>query len=608
VQYREFHYRWEWQLRSSPDSLWPLVADTNRFNRDTGLPALELRGGAATTASARRRLRLSRFGIAVEWEEEPFEWIRPYRFGVRRRYLKGPLAEMRVLVELRPQPAGGTQLVYEIWARASSLFGLIAVPIQIGLISARSFDAAFRKYDRVLADGAKTPVELAIRASLASGGGERLAICRTRLLAQCPSTDLVKRLAETLEQADDLTLSRMRPYAFADYWGRPRGEVLELFLFATRTGMLDLRWDLLCPLCRGAKDSSSSLSGFRSHSHCDACNIDFNISLDRSVELTFRPNPAIRPTSGDDYCVGGPQVTPHIAVQQLLPARSERTLSPCLEAGRYRLRALGLEGGQFLRIAPEGLEETTLSVGNDGWPAGELLLAPNPRLRFLNSTELERLFILERTAWSDQAVTAAEVTALQLFRDLFANEALRPGEPISVGTLSIAFTDLRDSTRMYQQFGDAPAFGRVMNHFDLLREAIIRHEGALIKTIGDAVMCVFRTPVACLRAMLEAQQNLASPAEGHEPLALKAGIHHGPCIAVTLNDRLDYFGTTINLASRLERLSTGADVVVSAAVYSDPEVVQFLAQSNVTAEPVEAVLKGFERQRVELWRIARRKN
>jgi class 3 adenylate cyclase len=143
-----------------------------------------------------------------------------------------------------------------------------------------------------------------------------------------------------------------------------------------------------------------------------------------------------------------------------------------------------------------------------------------------------------------------------------------------------------------------------MNHFDLLREAIVRHDGALIKTIGDAVMCVFRTPVACLRAMLEAQQNLASPAEGRAPLALKAGIHHGPCIAVTLNDRLDYFGTTINLASRLERLSSGADVVVSAAVYSDPEVVQFVAQSNVRAEPVEAQLKGFEGQRVELWRIA----
>src|SRR5213078_1702521 len=207
-----------------------------------------------------------------------------------------------------------------------------------------------------------------------------------------------------------------------------------------------------------------------------------------------------------------------------------------------------------------------------GWTNDELPIDKHAKLQFANATGDEQLFILERTAWNDDAATASEVTALQVFRDLFATEALRPGEQISVGTLTVLFTDLKNSTRMYREIGDATAFGRVMNHFDILRQAIADEDGALVKTIGDAVMAVFRHPAAALRAMLRAQQLLALPKDGNQPLSLKAGIHLGPCIAVTLNERLDYFGSTVNLAARLEGQSSGDDVVISTAVYSDPEV------------------------------------
>src|SRR5436189_3102389 len=111
----EFHYRWEFDLKSSPEQLWPLVADTNRFNRDTDVPSVEM-VNAQAGSNARRRLRLSAFGIPVEWEEQPFEWVRPHRFGVVRRYSKGPMSELRVRVELTPDLTGaedkvGTKLV-----------------------------------------------------------------------------------------------------------------------------------------------------------------------------------------------------------------------------------------------------------------------------------------------------------------------------------------------------------------------------------------------------------------------------------------------------------------------------------------------------------------
>src|SRR5439155_5493207 len=127
-----------------------------------------------------------------------------------------------------------------------------------------------------------------------------------------------------------------------------------------------------------------------------------------------------------------------------------------------------------------------LPASADGWCNGELRLSLRPSLRLENTTDSEQLFILERMAWSDQAATAAEVTALQVFRDLFAHEALRPGDQISVGSLTVLFTDLKDSTRMYREIGDATAFGHVMNHFDILKQVIADEDGALVKTIGDS--------------------------------------------------------------------------------------------------------------------------
>ncbi len=139
MAYREFHYRWEYDHKASPEQLWPLVADTNRFNRDTGVPEVQVsEDDREAKSNGVRRLSLSKFGLRVEWEEEPFEWIRPYRFAVVRRYLKGPVAQMRVQAELKPMEAGGTHLVYEVWAQPKSALGLTAIPLQIGLLAAEA--------------------------------------------------------------------------------------------------------------------------------------------------------------------------------------------------------------------------------------------------------------------------------------------------------------------------------------------------------------------------------------------------------------------------------------------------------------------------------------
>lgn len=605
---QELHYRWEWRLRSSPPALWPSIADTNRFNRDTGIPAIERVEGPGALASARRRLRLHRLGLPIEWEEDPFEWVWPRRFGVVRRYARGPLTQMRVLVELESADGGGTRVVYQVWARPRHLLGRLAVPIEVGRRCARAFEAAVRRYDALLAaprppavgPGAGRPAP-----ELTAGARERLAAGRAVLERGGADPTLVARLVETLGEADDLGLTRLRPYALADLWDASRRPVLELCLAATRAGLLDLRWNLLCPLCRGTQASAGTLGEVRRDVHCDTCQIDFTVDLERLIELTFRPNPAIRAVEDREFCIGGPQVTPHVVVQQLLPPGARRPVAVTLELGRYRLRALGQPGGRLVQVTAGGPAEATLRLEPGGWPPGEAAVAPTATLVLENPTGAEQLLLFERLAWTDQATTAAEVIMLQAFRDLFASEALRPGERIAVGQVVLVFTDLLGSTRLYREVGDAPAFGRVMNHFEILREAITREGGGIVKTIGDAVMAAFGRPLAALRAVLDAQRRLGAPPGSTRPLTLRAGIHVGPCIAVTLNDRLDYFGSAVNLAARLEGLSTGRDVVVSRAVATDPEVAAWLAEAGpaVSVERFETALRGFEAERFEVWRI-----
>ncbi len=606
MPYRELHYRWEYELKAGPEQLWPFVADTNRFNRDTNVPAVEVEPISRRLRNARRRVRLSIFGMPVEWEEQPFEWVRPVRFGVKRTYSKGPVAEMKALAELSPRAGGGTRFTYDVSVTPKSLLGLIAIPLQIGIIGSRRFRRAFKKYDELaLLEGSAE--ELQSAPELSTAASNRLATIRERLMSDADSNPTaVERLIEFIQQADDFSVARIRPYELADYWEQPHRVVLETCLRATRVGLLDLQWDLLCPLCRGPQESGSSLKDIDSQVHCETCRIDFTVNFDRFVELTFRPNAAIRTIDVKDYCIGSPQRTPHVVAQQLLAARSERELSMALEPGSYRVRALELSGEQPVKVSPQGASSAAVTISDNAWSREELSLGTRPVLSLRNKTDAEQLLILERLAWGDQAATAAEVTALQIFRDLFSTEALRPGEQISVGTLTVLFTDLRNSTQLYREIGDATAFGRVMNHFDVLKKVIAEEDGALVKTIGDAVMAVFRQPAAALKAMLRAQEILAAPSQVAEPLTLKAGIHSGPCIAVTLNDRLDYFGSTVNMAARLESLSTGNDVIISRALYEDPEVREFIAAEDLQTAPFEMLLKGFQEERFELWRVGRK--
>jgi class 3 adenylate cyclase len=619
----EKHHRWTWELTASPEALWPLVSDTERFNRDCGYPAVQVVPPGEIVGPLNpgtRRLRTRHLGLLIEWDERPFEWVTGRRFGVERIFQRGPFSVIRALCELTPRQPSGTTLVYQVWFTTANALGRLALRFGAAAWQFRiPFDRVFKRYDRLAQSGA-TQAVLTARARLSPGGSTRLASLKSALIGQGKQpVDLVGRLAGYIATTDDLSAQRIRAYALADQWKTDRRATLKLCLHATRVGLLDFQWDVLCPHCRGAKAVSSSLYGLNPESYCDTCQIDFVASFDQSIELTFTPNAAVRRVRRAEYCIGGPQVTPHIVVQETIPPGAAASIQFPLEPGRFRARTATDPRPRFFRIEPGAAVALKMVLGSAPEPAEEMALAPGADLTLVNNTTGAQLVILEHLAWSDQATTAAEVTSLQLFRDLFSREVLRPGGQVSVSSLTVLFTDLKGSTQLYLEIGDAPAFGRVLTHFDILKVAVEAEGGAIVKTMGDAIMAVFPRPAPALRAMHVAQRQLAlarsaipwngppGSAPLPSPLILKTGLHHGPCIAINQNDRLDYFGTTVNIAARLCSLSTGRDLVLSESVRSDAEVASYLSaqEASLQTSAERARLRGMGDETFPVWRVKR---
>jgi len=595
---REYHYTFTYDLQATPEALWPFVSDTNRFNRDTGLPPMQLLGIENRVKRVKFKLPL----INVQWDEEPFEWTYPYRFGILRRYVNGPLIEMRVDCRLERIPASGTHLTYDVHAVSRNFLGDIVIPLGIGVVSRNVFEKVFHLYDRIASRGGSV-LDISHTRRLSSAGHAKFKVLSERLKAQGVDDNILDRLYEFIHRADELSIQRMRPYALADTWKLPRRAVLEACLRATRVGMLDMYWDILCPECRGVTADNSHLSDLSSRAHCNTCHIDFTASFDHNVEVVFRTNASVRPVDAAlEFCVGSPQRQPHIAFSLVVPAREELPVTTMLEKGRYTMRTTSLQGSQILMATNEGSSNVEIRARDAGWPYDVTRLSLAPRLNLINETDNVQTFELIRTAWSDQAATASDVTTLQTFRDLFSTEVLRLGEEISVSSVTLMFTDLRNSTKLYRDIGDAPAFGRVREHFEILQKAADMESGAIIKTMGDAVMAAFRTPAAAVKAIWNVQQELT--ARGEPPLLIKVGIHHGPCIVVNLNERLDYFGSTVNIAARLPNFSMGGEVIISEPIRNDTEVIEFLEKNAKPNSLIrfQSEIKGYD-QSMDLWRI-----
>jgi class 3 adenylate cyclase len=191
----------------------------------------------------------------------------------------------------------------------------------------------------------------------------------------------------------------------------------------------------------------------------------------------------------------------------------------------------------------------------------------------------------------------------QSFRELFRTELIRSAEGIGVRDLTVIFTDIQGSTALYERIGDLKALSLVQQHFERLLQATIVNNGAVIKTIGDAVMAAFEKPsdAVCAAIAMWEETERFNEFRQNKDIVLKVGIHRGPSIAVTFNERLDYFGRTVNIAARVQDHADGNEICISETVRGAPGVDDLLASRIVTKEQIG--FKGID-QMITVFRVS----
>ncbi len=191
-------------------------------------------------------------------------------------------------------------------------------------------------------------------------------------------------------------------------------------------------------------------------------------------------------------------------------------------------------------------------------------------------------------------LTAKRLLSNQTFRDIYRTDTLDIDQRLKITSLTFLFTDLKGSTELYERVGDLVAFDLVREHFRVLHEIVAAESGAVIKTIGDAVMATFPTPDRALAAALRMRHAMRAlnDAHGREDLLLKIGIHEGPCLAVTFNERQDYFGQTVNIASRVQGLAVSQSILATASVVDHPQSTDLLERNGQKPMMQSQALRG----------------
>lgn len=577
-----------WHLNSSPQQLWPYVANTDRLNHALGLPAVEYRTLISANQQLERIATAKISGMVLEWKEHPFEWVEGRRFGVLREFKNGPFHWFATIVELSPKVGGGTILTQRFRIEPRGLMGRTLAKVNFGNKTKRALGQIYTRIDAVASGklAAKIGADPFEEPVLLSPSVLRKfdTIAEELLQDERLVPIVIRKLVDYVATAPDPEVARIRPLALAEVLGVDGNAMVDVCLQAAHKGLLVLLWDLLCPVCRIASEVKQTLRELRDHGHCEACNLDFELDFANSVEMIFQVHPNLRKVERKTYCIGGPAHSPHVMAQIRLAPGETVSLELALSEGTYRLRGPQLPYWHELRVRPgDGLSRWEHAFSAKGAGDTPILRLGKQTLRLGNRFQTELLVRVERVTQRDDALTAARACANATFRELYPNEVLTPGQLVNVAAVTFLATDLVDGPELYRRLGDAKAFAILHEHFRILDDAIRKEAGAMVKTLGQGVLAVFNDSVNAVRAAV-GLQNLLRGSENTNQLKLRVAVHYGTAMAATLNDRLDYFGTTVNDTLQLASRCNPNEILLTHPVASDPSVFEFLTNNQLRPE------------------------
>lgn len=577
-------------------ALWAAFGDTPRFSRELGEPRWQIAPPDPADAIFVLRGRYQgENGQELGVEIEPHQWVRGRYFAGPKRFQGLPIGGGILAFEFSSPASGRTRVDVTMRVHAvSPEQAHVAAGFCAGFVSQSL--AVLGRLAAAIARGAADPYMPAPppEADEVRSRGMRIVEEMGRPKGE---RTVLTCLVEHIATSDSAVLSRLRPTELAAAWGLSPELVLRAFLYAARAGLLEMAWDVLCPTCRGPASRLGSLDRMHNHSQCGACVNHYDVEFDRLVEATFRPPAWLRSCDDTRYCQGGPSNAEHVEAQLVLRPGVPQTIHLELQPGTYQIWVQRGRCSVQLLVDEQGADHVEIALGDASDAAsGPIHLRSGGGYLTLSLVgDHRRLVLIEEASGIPHLLSAAHVTALQEFRDLYPRTAVAAGQRIRVGRMAFLFSDLKGSTAMFEQLGDGPAYAQVHDHFEFLTQLVRDHRGAVVKTIGDAIMAVFTRDADALRAALAIQRGLPAfnaQRPGVPPLVVKLGVHAGPCVVTSANELLDYFGTTVNLAARVQAQSQGGDVVILARLLSDPEVAA--AAVGTTREDYVATLAGLQ--------------
>ncbi|MEZ4340322.1 MAG: protein kinase [Sandaracinaceae bacterium] len=563
-------YDFVWSLRATPEELWPHVSNTDRLNRAAGLDDVEWSHGESEGyPTLQGRFRAA--GMELRWKENPFEWVAPSRLGVVREYTAGPFEWLRSTVELTPTRSG-TDLRHRIEMLPRGVLGRAAATVEVGLRLRRGLERVYRRIDEscLVARERSTedvdPFDAPARTSPTLRGrvDRRVAAAVTR----GGDPMVLEVLAGFLCKASPARLARIRPKVWAREHGLDEDLTLDALLLAAAEGLLEIRWDLLCPVCRIASRIEDSLRALAEHGRCDACDLDYELDMARSVELVFRVHPALRRADAGVYCIGGPAHSPHVLAQLRLAPSERFALDVRLEPGRYRIAGRGIPTRWSFAVDERAsFDRWDLALRAGDAPERARSLRPGAlRIALTNDLDHEVVARLERAEARDDAVTAAAAASSRRFRQLFPEQVLAPERLVAISDVALLFARITDAASRYEREESAMHAELIALSHEVDAAAQLEG-GALVKLAGDGVMAVFCDRVAATRAALRL-----------DPPKVGVALHAGPARMTTIGRQLDYFGKTVHLAEEMSRWAEPGEALVSEAVLADPDIAALLRE------------------------------
>jgi class 3 adenylate cyclase len=448
------------------------------------------------------------------------------------------------------------------------------------------------------------------------------------VLRQSAQPDCVAAIERLVREGRDRDLCRVNVLAFAGKHGLDEERAIAAFLHAARLGGFELSWNVLCPGCGGVLDAGATLKNVnRDEYNCGLCASGYKPTLDEMVEVTFTVSPRLRRIAAHSpdtlseveyyrqifWCSGVdlPETLEdslaEFTIDSIeLPPGGKAVLSVQQPNDFVIVFDPVTHGTQFIDVKGEPTRERqtlTMVFNNVKAPVGTIEMRPGPlRLALENRTDrrvLPALWIaadpLHHLLGKRRPfLTAKRLLSNQTFRDIYRTDTLDVDQRLKITSLTFLFTDLKGSTALYERVGDLMAYDLVRQHFHILYEVVAAEAGAVVKTIGDAVMATFTTPDRALAAALRMREEMTriNAERRNEDLLLKIGIHEGPCLAVTLNNSQDYFGQTVNMAARVQGLASSRAIFVTKSVVDDEKAAQILKSSGLQPTMQRAALRG----------------